>query len=311
MILDLLRSFKRRLGGEGQEAYDRGMNGDAGPRAAVRGSDLFRDLDETQAQAVAALLRPFSAGEHETLFQAGAPVERLLLLRSGRAGVGEPVLTTAGPGDALGELALNGPATHTATAHALEPLGRVRARARRLRSDRARGRPGRVHGAPAAFAACWPPGSAPRATEPRRKRPRPAAGDTGPARRRRTAVPSHAARTSRSSTGEELETLADSLRTWELDAGATLFTEGSRRPLRVRRPARRDRGDPRARRPPASPRDGRARPHARRALADRRRRADRDLCRRRARVWCSRSTTTTSTGFWTTARPRGSPSCRP
>jgi hypothetical protein len=91
------------------------MRQEAGQLAAVRASGLFSDLDEAQAQVVATLLRPFSAAEHETLFRAGAPVERLLLLRSGKAGISDPVLTSAGPGDTLGELALNGPTTHTAT----------------------------------------------------------------------------------------------------------------------------------------------------------------------------------------------------
>jgi selenocysteine lyase/cysteine desulfurase len=36
--------------------------------------------------------------------------------------VGEPVLAVAGPRETLGELALNGPTTHTATARALTPL---------------------------------------------------------------------------------------------------------------------------------------------------------------------------------------------
>jgi selenocysteine lyase/cysteine desulfurase/CRP-like cAMP-binding protein len=98
------------------------MSSDAETVAAVRAASLFADLDEGEAHALAALLRPFSAGEDETIFRAGAPVERLLLLRSGSARIGEPVLVTAGPGATLGEPALNGPATHTATARALEPV---------------------------------------------------------------------------------------------------------------------------------------------------------------------------------------------
>jgi selenocysteine lyase/cysteine desulfurase len=89
---------------------------------AVRAVAVFAALDEAQVEDVASLLRPFSAAEGETLFRAGAPVERLYLLRSGRAEVGEPVFVEAGPGETLGELALNGKATHTATAHAVEPL---------------------------------------------------------------------------------------------------------------------------------------------------------------------------------------------
>jgi selenocysteine lyase/cysteine desulfurase/CRP-like cAMP-binding protein len=98
------------------------MQGRAQSLAAVRATSLFADLDDAQAHDLAALLRPFSADADETLFQAGAPVDRLLLLRSGSAGIGEPVLMSAGPGATLGEPALNGPTTHTATARALEPL---------------------------------------------------------------------------------------------------------------------------------------------------------------------------------------------
>jgi selenocysteine lyase/cysteine desulfurase/CRP-like cAMP-binding protein len=90
---------------------------------AVRSAPVFGELGAAEAESIAELLRPFSAAEGETLFRAGAPVERLLLLRSGSAGIGKPVHEVTGPGDTLGELALNGPATHTATAKALEPLG--------------------------------------------------------------------------------------------------------------------------------------------------------------------------------------------
>jgi selenocysteine lyase/cysteine desulfurase/CRP-like cAMP-binding protein len=89
---------------------------------AVRAAPVFDNLGAADVETIAALLRPFSAVEGETLFRSGAPVERLLLRRRGRVGVGEPVLAIAGPGDTLGEPALNGPTTHTATARALEPV---------------------------------------------------------------------------------------------------------------------------------------------------------------------------------------------
>jgi CRP-like cAMP-binding protein len=89
---------------------------------AVRAAPVFDNLGAADVETIAALLRPFSAVEGETLFRSGAPVERLLLLRRGRVGVGDPVLAIAGPGDTLGEPALNGTTTHTATARALEPV---------------------------------------------------------------------------------------------------------------------------------------------------------------------------------------------
>ncbi|MGH3130399.1 MAG: hypothetical protein ACRDNX_06245, partial [Gaiellaceae bacterium] len=75
------------------------MGVDADALQAVRRASVFRDLDAAHAQVVAALLRPFSAAEGETLFRAGAPVERLLLVRTGSAEVGDPVLAVAGPGE--------------------------------------------------------------------------------------------------------------------------------------------------------------------------------------------------------------------
>ena len=80
------------------------MEAAAGALAAARASRLFGDLDEEQARALASLLRPFSAAGMETLFRAGAPVERLLVLGSGSAGVGEPVAAVVRAGETLGEL---------------------------------------------------------------------------------------------------------------------------------------------------------------------------------------------------------------
>jgi selenocysteine lyase/cysteine desulfurase len=94
----------------------------SGRRDAVRAAPVFDNLGTAGVGTIAALLRPFSAVEGETLFRSGAPVERLLLVRRGRVGVGDPVLAIAGPGDMLGEPALNGTTTHSATARALEPV---------------------------------------------------------------------------------------------------------------------------------------------------------------------------------------------
>ena len=99
------------------------MGSDAARLEAVRAASVFAELEPAQAERVASLLRPFSAALGETLFQAGAPVERLFLPRTGRVEVGEPVFALCDPGVVLGELALNGPTTHTATARAVEPVG--------------------------------------------------------------------------------------------------------------------------------------------------------------------------------------------
>ena len=89
---------------------------------AVCAAPVFDNLGAADVETIAALLRPFSSVEGEILFGSGAPVERVLLVRRGRLGVGDPVLAIAGPGDTLGEPALNGTTTHTATARALEPV---------------------------------------------------------------------------------------------------------------------------------------------------------------------------------------------
>jgi selenocysteine lyase/cysteine desulfurase/CRP-like cAMP-binding protein len=98
------------------------MEVDAERFAAVRDAAVFAGLDDAETEAIAALLRPFSAAVGETLFRAGAPVERLLLLRAGSVRLDDLAGGTARPGDALGELALNGPTTHSATGNALEPV---------------------------------------------------------------------------------------------------------------------------------------------------------------------------------------------
>jgi selenocysteine lyase/cysteine desulfurase len=90
--------------------------------AAVASSLLFGRLDEPAAQAVAAMLQPFAAASGETLFERGAPIESVLLLRSGSVHLEEPVLTDLGPGETLGEAALNGAVAHAATAVAREPV---------------------------------------------------------------------------------------------------------------------------------------------------------------------------------------------
>ena len=201
------------------------MNADAAQLAAVRASRLLSGVDETQAEVVAALLRPFAAAEGEILFKVDAPVERVLLLRSGTVGLSEPVLTSAGPGDALGDLALNGPTTHTATARALEAvegfileLGdfdqlrtaghpvafSVLRRLALLLADRIRRAGG--EGSPDGVV-----------TGPRATPGPPVVHELAVIRR----LPYFSEFDLR-----ELDVLADSLRTWKLEPGATLFAEG-------------------------------------------------------------------------------------
>jgi selenocysteine lyase/cysteine desulfurase/CRP-like cAMP-binding protein len=201
------------------------MNRDAEALAALGANRLFCTLDEAQTQVVAASLRPFSAVEGETLFRAGAPVERLLLLRSGTASLGAPVLATAGPGDALGELAVNGPTTHTATATAREPLAGFCLETADFDQLRAGGHPvafatlrrladlmaGRIRaagdGAAPEAGQTRPEGtSGPAALELRFLRRLPYFQEFDPAK---------------------LEALLGRLRTWQLEPGATLFTEGA------------------------------------------------------------------------------------
>src|SRR5689334_203656 len=92
------------------------MDAAAAAFETIRASRLLGEIDDAGAHALAPLLRPFAAAAGETLFTAGTPIDRVLFLRSGSVHIGEPVLATAAPGDTLGDLALNGPASHTATA---------------------------------------------------------------------------------------------------------------------------------------------------------------------------------------------------
>jgi selenocysteine lyase/cysteine desulfurase/CRP-like cAMP-binding protein len=204
------------------------VNGEAGQLAAVGDSTLFRDLDEAQAEVVSGLLRPFSAVADEMLFQAGAPVERLLLLRSGTVEIGEPVLKQAGPGDTLGEPALNGPTVHTASARALGPVAGFSldlADFEQLRAAR--------H--PVAFVALRRLAFVLAARIRAETEGEDGAPDVGTTRPR-AAVGRRAVeelpflRTLPFLNGfdeQELERLTNSLQAWELERGATLFTEGS------------------------------------------------------------------------------------
>jgi CRP-like cAMP-binding protein len=89
-----------------------GERGGATLAAAWHGAVL--DLDEAEARALAARLRPFTAEAGEVRGGQGAPADRLFMVDEGRldAHVAEAdgtseLLSSVGPGDHLGEMALN------------------------------------------------------------------------------------------------------------------------------------------------------------------------------------------------------------
>jgi selenocysteine lyase/cysteine desulfurase/CRP-like cAMP-binding protein len=105
------------------------MSEPVSPADVLRSSALFAALDEPDQAKLAALLRPFSVGEHDVLFRQATPAERLYFVTSGRLAVhlddhGSIVpLAVSGPGSVLGEMALGGASLHSGTAIALEPVG--------------------------------------------------------------------------------------------------------------------------------------------------------------------------------------------
>ena len=94
---------------------------------------LFADLSAEEARTLAGLLRPFVAAEGEVVAVQGAPADRLFLVDEGRldAFVSGPdgsseLLSSVGPGDHLGEMALNHAMLRLATIRAGAPTrGRV------------------------------------------------------------------------------------------------------------------------------------------------------------------------------------------
>lgn len=177
-----------------------------------------------EVEALAALLRPFSAPADSRLFLSGAPAERVFLLASGELELDQPVADRVGPGVVLGELALNGPSAHSATATtvgpvtgfylevgdfdqlraAVDPLAcSVLRRLARLLADRVRNADGDV------ARSQDDPGPAARSG------PAPALGVLAELPHFRACAP------------DELGGLMPSLRTWQLDAEARLFGEGN------------------------------------------------------------------------------------
>ena len=101
---------------------------DATLERVIAGTSLFADLDPSERAQVAALMRPFEVGSEEVLFREGEIADRLYLIARGRVALQlhldeELVLVrTAGTGDSLGEMALNGSWPRSGTATALEPV---------------------------------------------------------------------------------------------------------------------------------------------------------------------------------------------
>src|SRR5215211_731593 len=94
----------------------------------IADTGLFADLDPAEQAEVAALMRPFELGSEEVLFREGEIADRLYLIARGRVALQirvdeELVLVrTAGTGDSLSEMALNGSWSRSGTATALEPV---------------------------------------------------------------------------------------------------------------------------------------------------------------------------------------------
>ena len=94
----------------------------------IAGAGLFADLDPSEQAQIAALMRPFEVGSGEVLFREGEIADRLYLIARGRVALQIRVdeelvpVRTAGTGDSLGEMALNGSWPRSGTATALEPV---------------------------------------------------------------------------------------------------------------------------------------------------------------------------------------------
>ena len=204
-----------------------GMKQDPGALGAVRANALFAGLTKTEASALAALLHPFSAVDQTRLFVSGAPAERLILVELGEVGLGEPVWGRAGPGEAIGELALNGPTTHTATATAVGSVSGFYLEIADFDQLRKAADPlaASVLRQLSQFLAARVRGSD--------RDPPPSGRDGSQPDGRPGPVPSdalaflHRLRAFRAFGADELRELAQSLRTWELNAGMTLFSQGT------------------------------------------------------------------------------------
>jgi CRP/FNR family cyclic AMP-dependent transcriptional regulator len=97
-------------------------------RDALRACRLFAGLDAASLDAVAGALRPRRFRRGEVIFHAGDPGDALFVVTAGQVKITLPaddgsepaILTTVGPGEFFGELALLDGAARSATAVALE-----------------------------------------------------------------------------------------------------------------------------------------------------------------------------------------------
>lgn len=102
------------------------MTAPPSPQATLAASPLFADLDAGERAEIGSLLRPFERAAQEALFRQGTPADRVYLVTGGKLavhltnGARTLPLTIVGAGSVLGEMALNGPGAHSATAVAVD-----------------------------------------------------------------------------------------------------------------------------------------------------------------------------------------------
>lgn len=215
---------------------------DLSPDKIVAGAALFADLDTGEQAEIAALLRPFEFASGEVLFREGEIADRLYLIARGHVaiqiGAGERLLLmrTAGPDDAIGEMALNGSAPRSGTATAVEPAAGFYLETGDFDLMRSMGRPlagkilrrlalelcARVRGATAELDDGDGGGPAARAAVPGSRR---SSSQRPPAGPHRLEVLQNSAFFS-AFTGEELERVLRRLRERALPGGEVTFREG-------------------------------------------------------------------------------------
>jgi CRP/FNR family transcriptional regulator, cyclic AMP receptor protein len=117
--------------------------------AVLRTTPLFADLSPAELEEMAWAVQPFTCEAGERLFAQGAPAEDMYCLAGGRVGISvrlpgteEVQLATLGPGEVLGEMALLGHGSRSASATALAPCTGYRLRRRAFEVLRAAHRPG-------------------------------------------------------------------------------------------------------------------------------------------------------------------------
>ena len=95
----------------------------------LRSSPLFQDLDQEESADIARLMRPADYTAGATVFRQGAPADHALLLAAGSVAITTRLpgdervrLAEVGPGELVGEIALNQRGTRSATATAMTPV---------------------------------------------------------------------------------------------------------------------------------------------------------------------------------------------